>query len=59
MGGVFGLDYGAALALGQALDADMMLLAEVLPAVEGALIRRANGEGGGDAVDEEWEGGND
>lgn len=45
MGGVFALDYGAALALGQAMEADMGLLADVLPAVEGALIRRANGEG--------------
>lgn len=45
MGGVFALDYGAALALGQAMEADMGLLADVLPAVEGALMRRANGEG--------------
>lgn len=45
MGGVFALDYGAALALGHAMEADMALLADVLPAVEGALVRRANGEG--------------
>ncbi|MFD2428196.1 hypothetical protein ACFSUK_08190 [Sphingobium scionense] len=34
MGGVFGLDYGAALALGSALSADMELLAEILPDVD-------------------------
>ncbi|WP_010338031.1 DUF7697 family protein [Sphingobium yanoikuyae] len=49
MGGVFGLDYGAALALGAALSADMELLAEILPDVEAALVRRANGDGSDDA----------
>ena len=49
MGGVFGLDYGAALALGTALSADMELLAEILPDVEAALVRRANGDGSDDA----------
>lgn len=53
MGGVFGLDYGAALALGTALSADMELLADILPAVESALVGRANGnaDSGNEDVD--------
>ncbi len=51
MGGVYGLDYGAALALGQHLQADMELLADVLPDVESALVRRANGEGDTDEME--------
>lgn len=44
MGAVYGLDFGAALAMGQALGAPADLLAEVLPAVEQVLVRRANGD---------------
>lgn len=53
MGGVYGLDYGAALAMGTALSADMEMLADVLPAVESALVGRANGnaDGGEEDVD--------
>lgn len=53
MGGAFGLDFGAALALGDALEAPRDLLAEVLPAVESLLVRRANGDPGeADEADE-------
>lgn len=46
MGAVFGLDFGAVLAVGQALGAPAELLADVLPAVERVLVRRANGDPG-------------
>lgn len=36
----FALDYAAALSLGQAMGADMGLLADVLPGVEGAILKR-------------------
>lgn len=43
MGGAFGLDFGAVLAMGEAMGADRQMLAEVLPEVEacalGALAR--------------------
>lgn len=45
MGAVYGLDFGAALALGQAFGAPSELLADVLPAVETVLVRRASGAG--------------
>ena len=36
----FALDYGAALALGQAMGADMEMLADVLPGAETAILKR-------------------
>lgn len=38
MGGAFALDFGAIMQMGSALDADLALLAEVLPAVESEII---------------------
>lgn len=38
LGGVIGLDFAAVLAIGGALDVDVTLLAEVLPAVEPFII---------------------
>ena len=40
MGGAFGMDFGALLALGAALGADQRLLAELLPAMEKAALDR-------------------
>lgn len=41
-GVVLGLDFGAVLALGQALGADAYVLAECLPAIEAAIVRKMN-----------------
>lgn len=38
------MDFGAVLAMGAALDADIELLAEVLPAVESAILTGLAGE---------------
>jgi hypothetical protein len=40
MGGPFGLDFGAVLAMGAALGADQRMLAELLPAMEKAALDR-------------------
>lgn len=40
MGGAFALDFGTVMQMGQAVGADLSLLAEVLPAVEAAIIAR-------------------
>jgi hypothetical protein len=40
-GAPFALDYGAALALGQAMGADMEMLADVLPGAEAAILKRS------------------
>jgi hypothetical protein len=50
MGGAFALDFGAIMQMGTALGADLQLLAEVLPAVEGEIIS-ALAEAGEDADD--------
>lgn len=47
-GGPYALDYGAVLAMGDAMGADRALLADVLPAVENAILAGLDGEGGGD-----------
>lgn len=52
-GGPIGLDFGAALALGQALDADMGLLADVLPAVETAVLARWRGNSDTETFDDQ------
>lgn len=44
MGRPFALDYGTALAMGQAVGADMGLLADVLPVVEVAILDREAGD---------------
>ena len=41
-GVVLGLDFGAILALGAALGADVHVLGECLPAVEAAIVRKMN-----------------
>ena len=41
-----GLDYGAALMLGEAMGADLDLLADILPSAEAALVSRFAGDGG-------------
>ncbi len=50
MGGPFALDYGAVLMVGAAMGADLDMLADVLPAAEGAIVLRyqADSEGGDD-----------
>lgn len=47
----FGLDYGAVLAMGQALGADAELLAGALPGIEAAMLS-AGDDGGGDVENE-------
>jgi hypothetical protein len=41
-GAVIGWDMGAALALGQALGVPPLAVAELLPAIEAAMVRRLN-----------------
>lgn len=41
----FALDYGAVMMIGQARGVDLDLLAEVLPAAEGAIVGRLTGDG--------------
>ncbi len=48
MGGAYGLDFGAVLALGAARAADMALLAEVLPTIEQVMLAALRGEEGDD-----------
>lgn len=48
MGTAFALDYGAVMAVGAAQGADVELLAEVLPAVEKAVLDSLAEDGGGD-----------
>lgn len=45
MGGPIGLDFGAVLMMGAALEVDQAMLAEVLPDVEAARIMGLRGEG--------------
>lgn len=44
----FALDYAAVMAVGAALDADMEMLADVLPAAEAAIVAQFAGDDGGD-----------
>ncbi|WP_230770704.1 DUF7697 family protein [Sphingomonas sp. Leaf4] len=47
----FALDYGAVMSVGQALGADLDMLADVLPRADAAIVRRINAdsdEGGSD-----------
>ncbi|MBA4092254.1 MAG: hypothetical protein C0494_16915 [Sphingobium sp.] len=46
MGAPYGLDFGAALALGQARGVDMDLLAQALPHVEGILLDQMSTDDG-------------
>lgn len=48
MGGPFALDFGAVLAMGQAQQADMHLLSQLLPPVERILLDRLTDDGGPD-----------
>lgn len=48
-----GLDFGAILAMGEALDADRRMLAEVLPAVEGAALDALAGDPADDIAGDE------
>ena len=41
---VLGWDMGAALALGQALGINPMVVAELLPAIEAVMVRKLNEE---------------
>ena len=41
---VLGWDMGAALALGQALGINPMVVAELLPELEAVMVRRINGQ---------------
>lgn len=43
-----GLDFGAALALGEALDCEADLLAEILPEIEAIILARYRGDGAPD-----------
>ena len=45
MAGPVGLDFGAVLAMGQALGADSRMLAELLPIAEGAALGALQGTG--------------
>lgn len=47
--GAVGLDFGAVLAMGQALDADPALLAEILPRIEAIRVRSLTGDGAADS----------
>lgn len=40
MGQPFALDFGAVMTMGQALDVDLQLLADVLPSVEAVIVNR-------------------
>lgn len=51
MGGAFGLDMGAVMQVGAAVGADTSLLAEVLPAIELAILAGLDDED--DGVDNE------
>lgn len=41
-GAVLGLDMSAALAMAQALGIDMLVAAELLPAIEAVMVRKLN-----------------
>lgn len=47
-GGAYGLNFATMLAMGEALGADLALLAEVLPAVEAARLTGLADDSGGD-----------
>jgi len=46
-----GLDFGAVMAMGGALDCDLTLLAEVLPFAEYAIVQGARDEGDDEEVE--------
>lgn len=48
-GAVCGLDFGAIMVMGDALDVDLELLAETLPDFESVLLNRIAGESEGDS----------
>jgi hypothetical protein len=48
MGSPFGLDFGAVMNVGMALQVDLQLLAEVLPAAEAEILANWNDEGSND-----------
>lgn len=50
MGGAYGLDFGAVLALGAAQSADMPLLAQVLPPIERILLDQLTEDDPNDAT---------
>lgn len=43
-----GLDFGAVMQFGAAIGADLQLLADVLPDIEGQVVGEYHDEGGGD-----------
>lgn len=45
LGGAIGLDFGAVIALGEAMGADTSLLAEVLPDIERTILDAIHGGG--------------